>query len=184
MALTHTPPGEIGFQCPDFNLPSVEGKNLSLKDLKNGNPFVVMFICNHCPYVLAIEDRLIALGHDLKKLNVNILGISSNDEISYPEDSFDKMKARAESKAYSFHYAQDKSQEVAKAFGAVCTPDFFVFDKEARLAYRGRLDDSWKDPSLVNQRELFNAVKLLLAGQNSVQPQNSSMGCSIKWIKS
>lgn len=183
MALTHTPPGELGMKCPDFTLPSVDGKSYSLQSFSNGLPLVVMFICNHCPYVKAIEDRLIQLGNDLKKENINVVAICSNDEISYPEDSFESLKKRFFEKNYSFHYLHDKTQEVAKRFGAVCTPDFFVFDQDLKLAYRGRLDDSWKDPQAVTKRDLYEATLLLKKSNQITQNQISSMGCSIKWLK-
>lgn len=184
MALTHTPQAEFGTPCPDFRLPGVDGKTYSLSDFPKGHALVVMFICNHCPYVQAIEDRLIELGRDLKRQNVSVVGICSNDEISYPADSFDNLKKRFFEKNYSFVYLHDKTQEVARKFGAVCTPDFFVYDREHRLAYRGRLDDSWKDPTKVTQRELYQAALALEKGQDlSGFEQLSSMGCSIKWLK-
>ncbi len=175
---------EFGLSCPDFNLPATDGKTYSLKDFQNGYPLAVMFICNHCPYVKAIEDRLITLGHDLKKLGVNLVAICANDEFSYPEDSFVNLKKRAEERNYPFIYLHDKLQTVAKKFGALCTPDYFVYDSQTKLAYRGRLDDSWKDESQVKTRELFNAVTQLLNNQRISVPQVPSMGCSIKWIKS
>jgi thiol-disulfide isomerase/thioredoxin len=199
MALLQTPPGELGSICPDFELPAIDGKVYRLNDFRNKKPFVVMFICSHCPYVQAIETRLIELGIDLKKMSVNLIAINSNDAESYPEDSFENMKNRAEQKSYSFVYLHDSSQEVAKKFGAVCTPDFFVYDGDSRLSYRGRLDDSWKDASKVTKRELFDAVRRLLRLSDStastseafsaetstlaIHPQHPSMGCSIKWKK-
>lgn len=184
MALTHTPDlADSHIQCPDFTLPAIDGKTYSLKDFKNGNPLVIMFICNHCPYVKAIEDRLIQLGHDLKALNINVVAICSNDENSYPDDSFIHLKRRAEEKNYPFVYLHDKTQEVAKAFGAVCTPDYFVYNKSYELAYRGRLDDSWKEADKVTKRELYDAVLELNRGGTVSRQQIASMGCSIKWIK-
>lgn len=182
MALTFTPFPDLGKSVPDFKLPAVDGKTYSLKDFPPGTPLVVMFICNHCPYVQAIEDRLIQLGHDLKKLNVPVLAICSNDAKSHPEDSFENLKKRAEEKSYPFVYLHDESQNAAREFGAVCTPDFFVYDRMHKLSYRGRLDDNWKDASKVKQRELFDAVQKLLQGQNVSDQQTASMGCSIKWI--
>lgn len=180
----HTPEKpDFNSQCPDFILPAVTGGTFSLADFRNEKPFVVMFICNHCPYVIAIEDRLIQLGNDLKKQSIHLIAICSNDENTYADDSFINLQKRATDKKYSFVYLHDKSQEVAKNFGAVCTPDFFVFDKTAKLAYRGQLDDSWKDSSQVKTRELFEAVLELAAGKTISRPQTSSMGCSIKWIK-
>jgi peroxiredoxin len=182
MALVITPFPDLGLDCPDFTLPAVDGKKYSLKDFPKGHPLVVMFICNHCPYVKAIEDRLIQLGQDLKALKVTLLAICSNDEDSYPEDSFANLKKRWEEKSYPFPYLHDKTQEVAKHFGALCTPDFFVYDSAHKLAYRGRLDNSWQDASKVTQRELFEAVTLLASGKSAPQQQTPSMGCSIKWL--
>jgi peroxiredoxin len=183
MALTHTPPAELGSRCPDFTLPSLDGKTYSLKDFQTGHSLVVMFICNHCPYVKAIEERLIQLGKDLMAQKVSVVAICSNDEFSYPEDNFENLKKNYLAKKMPFVYLHDKTQEVAKSFGAVCTPDFFVYDKELRLAYRGRLDDSWKEPSQVTKRDLYNAVLTLEKNQPAPKEQLSSMGCSIKWLK-
>lgn len=180
MALT-TPAPEIGHPLPPFSLPGVDGKTYRSADLPKDTPVVVMFICNHCPYVKAIEDRLIQLGHNLKEMNVSMIAICSNDSESYPEDSFENLKKRATEKAYPFPYLHDKSQVVAKTFGAVCTPDFFVYDKNHRLAYRGRLDDNWKEPEKVTRQDLLEAVMELRQGKTLTQPQNPSMGCSIKW---
>ena len=183
MALTHTPPIEKKEHAPDFTLPGLDGKTYSLSDFKNNKPLVVMFICNHCPYVKAIEDRLITLGHDLKTLGVHIVGICSNDSTNYPDDSFENLKKRSIEKNYSFTYLHDADQSVAKKFGAVCTPDFFVYNSKLELTYRGRLDDSWKDPSLVTKRELFEAVQELMTSDTLKSGQTPSMGCSIKWVK-
>ncbi|MFV8249974.1 thioredoxin family protein [Bdellovibrio bacteriovorus] len=183
MALTFTPFPDLGNKCPDFTLPAVDGKTYSLKDFSNGQPLVVMFICNHCPYVQAIEDRLIQLGHDLKKQSVNVIAICANDEESHNrEDSFENLQKRATEKGYPFVYLHDKSQAAAHAFGAVCTPDYFVYDKDLKLAYRGRLDDSWKDAAKVTKRELFDAVQTLLKNDKVSEEQTASMGCSIKWV--
>lgn len=183
MALTHTPENiEFGKVLPDFSLLATNGNTYSKKDFINARPVVIMFICNHCPYVKAIEERLITLGHDLKKQNINVVAISSNDEIHYPEDNFANLKNRSEEKNYPFIYLHDKTQEVAKIFGAVCTPDFFVYDNQAKLAYRGRLDDSWKDPLAVKTRDLYDAVIELSQNKKISRPQTPSMGCSIKWI--
>jgi thiol-disulfide isomerase/thioredoxin len=182
MALTHTPEIIEPVRCPDFNLLGIDGKNYSLKDFTNEQPLLVMFICNHCPYVKAIEDRLIQLGLDLKKESINVVAISSNDEKRYTEDSFENLKARAELKKYPFVYLHDKNQTAAKDFNAVCTPDFFLYDKNLKLKYRGRLDDSWKDETLVTKRELYQAaVDLKTNGELSFK-QTPSMGCSIKWL--
>lgn len=178
-----TPAPRFGDSCPDFKLLGVDGKTYSRKDFAGTHPLVVVFMCNHCPYVKAIEDRLIQLGHDLKKLSIPMVAICSNDEVSYPEDNFENLKKRWQEKSYPFPYLHDKTQEVAKAFGAVCTPDYFVYDKNQKLAYRGRLDDSWKDTNKVTSRDLFKAVQLLAQGQSLSEKQIPSMGCSIKWLK-
>ncbi len=183
MALVHTPSPEFGQDCPDFTLLATDVKTYSKKDFLNGKPFAVMFICNHCPYVKAIEDRLITLGHDLKKQGMNLVAICSNDGDSYPDDNFENLQKRAREKNYPFVYLHDKAQKIAKDFGAVCTPDYFVYDKNARLAYRGRLDDSWKDPALVTKRELFEAMLELNQEKPLSRAQVPSMGCSIKWLK-
>ncbi len=188
MALTFTPLPQTSETLPTFSLNGVDGKIYSDKDLHGAKASLVMFICNHCPYVKAIEDRLITLGSELKSLGVPVFAISSNDPTEHPEDSFDELKKRAEQKAYTFPYLFDESQEAAKKFGAVCTPDFFVYNANHELTYRGRLDDSWKNPELVTQRELFAAIQKILAGEKDLSKINSksrpSMGCSIKWRNS
>lgn len=177
MALTHTPQAELGSPCKDFKLLGTDDQMHSLAEYKNKEPLLIMFICNHCPYVKAIESRLIQLALDLKTHQINTVAICSNDPEKYPEDSFENMK----SKNYPFPYLQDLSQQVAKDFGAVCTPDFFLYDRDLKLAYRGRLDNNWKDESQVTYRELFDAALKLKRGQRIVDPINPSMGCSIKW---
>lgn len=181
MALKFTPPGELGSQCPDFNLPGTDNKMHSLANYKHAKALLVMFICNHCPYVLAVQDRLIALSRELMPQGLEIIAISSNDAKKYPADSFEKMQERAKEKNYSFPYLYDESQKVAKDFGAVCTPDFFLYDKNLKLVYRGRLDDSWKDPSQVTRQELKMAALKLLKSEDVPSQQYPSMGCSIKW---
>jgi len=181
MALTFTPFPDLGNKAVDFSLPALDGKTYSLQDFANGKPLVVMFICAHCPYVLAVEDRLIQLGSDLKNQGVNVVAICSNDAKDHPEDSFESLQKRAKEKNYSFTYLYDESQKIANDFGAVCTPDFFVYDSNLTLSYRGRLDNSWKDASKVSKRELFDAVQVLLKGNKVSDDQTASMGCSIKW---
>lgn len=181
MALTYTPHAQLGSSLPNFKLKGTDEKVHSSDQVKLGSPVLVMFICNHCPYVQAIESRLIDLAARYKN-QVQIFAICSNDGDEYPEDSFPEMKKRAQEKGYPFAYLHDETQQVAKTFGAVCTPDFFVFDKQHRLAYRGRFDDSWKDANKVQQKELESALILLLNDKDTSQlEQNPSMGCSIKW---
>lgn len=181
MALTYTPAGELGSAIPEFCLPSVDGKTYSLQDFAQTQVLVIGFICNHCPYVQAIEDRLLTLAHSWKPESAQFIGICSNDPSDYPEDSPLELKKRWQEKKYRFPYLIDESQAVAKAFGAVCTPDFFVYDSSRRLAYRGRLDDSWRNPQNVRARELEAAVSSILSGKRLDSVQNPSMGCSIKW---
>ncbi|MBY0385272.1 thioredoxin family protein [bacterium] len=181
MALMYTPPGEIGSLCPNFQLPGTDGNLYQLKDFKGSKALLVMFICNHCPYVQAVEDRLVVLSRELLALGAQIVAISSNDSVKYPADSFENMKKRATEKKYPFPYLFDETQNVAKEFAAVCTPDFFVYDENLSLAYRGRLDDSWKNPAEVSRHELRHAMLELLAGREAPLSQYPSMGCSIKW---
>jgi peroxiredoxin len=184
MALTHTPEPELGRDCPEFSLLATDGKTYSRSDLTSAKVSIAMFICNHCPYVKAIEDRLIELGRRYQKSapnDVRIFAICANDGERYPEDSFEELKSRADQKNYPFPYLYDESQDVARRFGAVCTPDFFVYDQSLKLAYRGRLDDSWKDAANVRSEDLRLAIDDLLAGRKVQRTQLASMGCSIKW---
>jgi thiol-disulfide isomerase/thioredoxin len=176
-----TPPAEIGSPCPPFTLPAVDGRRYARDDFAPSRVLVVMFICNHCPYVKAVEDRLIRLRRDYGGRGVQFVGICSNDAATYPDDAFDKLAARWRQKEYGFPYLHDEEQGVARVFGAVCTPDIFVYDRDRRLAYRGRIDDSWKDEARVTRRELAAALDALLAGGRPAAEQRPSMGCSIKW---
>lgn len=177
MALTYTPDPSLGMKAPDFSLPGTDGRTHTLAETKGAKAILVMFICNHCPYVIAVEDRLKALGKTYAAQAVKIIAISSNDASIKPADSFEKMKE----KNYPFPYLFDETQDVAKAYGAVCTPDFFLFDQSLKLVYRGRLDDSWKDPAQVTRQELAAAIDELLADRTPSTQQRPSMGCSIKW---
>ncbi|WP_292747526.1 thioredoxin family protein, partial [Methylophaga sp. UBA3191] len=141
-----------------------------------------MFICNHCPYVKAIMDRLIRDTNELKQLGINSVAISANDVADYPEDSFDNMKTVAEQNGFSFPYLYDESQEVAQAYGAVCTPDFFGYNKDLKLQYRGRLDASRKEAAPADvRRDLYEAMKQVAQTGHGPEQQIPSMGCSIKW---
>jgi len=183
MALTETPAPSLGAPCPAFALPAVDGKRYGRDDFARADVLVVMFICNHCPYVQAVEDRLIRLGREYGPRGVQLVGVCSNDAVTYPDDAFDRLAARWRDKQYGFPYLHDEEQDVARAFGAVCTPDIFVYDRDRKLAYRGRIDDSWKDESKVQRRELAAALDALLAGGRPPAEQRPSMGCSIKWKK-
>jgi thiol-disulfide isomerase/thioredoxin len=172
---------DIGFPCPDFRLPSVAGSTVARDDYKDAPVFGVFFTCNHCPYAKAIEPRLLELEKDYRDKGFRFVAISVNDAATHPEDSFDNMKKRARERGYAFPYLYDESQETARAFDAVCTPDLYLFDRERKLAYHGRLDDSPMDAAKVKRRELREALDALLAGRTPDAKQNPSIGCSIKW---
>ncbi|MEA2700210.1 MAG: hypothetical protein QOI66_4481 [Myxococcales bacterium] len=176
-----TPAAELGAPCPSFQLPAVDGKTYARDDFASSPALVVMFICNHCPYVKAVEDRLIDLARTYGPRGAQLVAVCSNDAATYPDDAFPKLVQRWREKNYGFPYLHDESQDVARAFGAVCTPDIFVYDRDRRLAYRGRIDDSWKDESKVTRRELAAALDALLDGGRPSPQQRPSMGCSIKW---
>jgi len=173
----------MGTPAPDFHLPSVDGKNYSLASFSGAKALLVMFICNHCPYVVAVEDRIVALQRDYGPKGVQLVGICSNDPTDYPEDRPEKLLERWKNKGFGFPYLVDLSQEVAKTYGAVCTPDLYLFDQNQRLAYHGRIDDHWQEPEKVTRQELREALDALLAGRAPQAEQNPSMGCSIKWKK-
>lgn len=183
MALLTSENVEVGTPAPDFSLPSVDGKTFRLADFKDAKALVVMFICNHCPYVVAVEDRIIELNRDYRDKGVQLVGICSNDPTDYPDDAPGRLLKRWQDKSYGFPYLVDASQDVAKAYGAVCTPDIYVFDGDRKLAYHGRIDDNWKEPGKVIRRELRAALDALLSGGRPDPAQNPSMGCSIKWKK-
>lgn len=177
-----TPLCDFGWPAPDFRLPGIDGKLWSLSDIRGPRGTLVMFICNHCPYVQAIVDRLVRDVRDLQALGIGVAAIMSNDTLAYPEDSFDNMKLFAASHGFTFPYLFDESQDVARAYDAVCTPDFFGFDKDLGLQYRGRLDASKRvaGPSDA-RRELFEAMSQVAETGRGPAEQIASMGCSIKW---
>jgi peroxiredoxin len=181
MALTENRDLALGTPCPDFRLPSVEGHTVARDDFRDAHALVVMFICNHCPYVQAVEDRIVALAHEYGPRGVQFVGICSNDPTGYPEDAPAKLRARSRAKGYGFPYLVDEAQDIARAFGAVCTPDLYVYDRDRRLAYHGRIDDDWQHPSKVTRRELAAALDAILAGKAPSRAQLHSIGCSIKW---
>ncbi|MEO8665822.1 MAG: thioredoxin family protein [Ignavibacteria bacterium] len=165
-----------------FSLRGIDGKFYSPDDFKDKDILVIIFQCNHCPYVKAVMDRLVALQKKYSTKKVQLIGINPNDAKTYPEDSFDNMIKFADKYKINFPYLIDDTQQTAKEFDAVCTPDIYVYDKNRKLKYRGRLDDSWKDESKVTSRELEKAIDLLLSGEEIGFQQIPSMGCSIKWI--
>ncbi len=181
MVLLETPTPSLGAPCPTFRLPAVDGRTYALDDFAASPVLAVLFICNHCPYVQAVEDRIIAIAREYAARGVQVVGICSNDAQTYPEDAPAKLAERWRDKGYGFPYLHDESQEVARVFGAVCTPDIFVYGRDRRLAYRGRIDDSWKDAAKVTRRELAAALDALLSGGRPAADQKPSLGCSIKW---
>lgn len=170
---------KLGSDAPSFNLPDTNGNNISL-DYFEAETLVVIFTCNHCPYAKAVEDRLVNLGNDYKGRTDFVL-ISSNDIENYPADSPEKMAEKAKDKNYPFPYLFDETQEIAKAYSAVCTPDIFLYNKDRKLEYRGRLDDNWQNPQSVTREELKMAIDAVLSGNKIEFDQIPSMGCNIKW---
>ncbi len=182
MVSLQTPVCDFGWKAVDFDLPGVDGKRYRLADVKGRNGLLVMFICNHCPYVKAIRERMVRDAKDLLQHGVNSIAIMSNDPAEYPEDSFDNMKRVAEQYGFSFPYVWDQTQEVAQAYGAVCTPDFFGFNADLELQYRGRFDASRKESAPADaRRDLFEAMVQIARTGNGPREQIPSMGCSIKW---
>lgn len=181
MASLNPPVCDFGWNAPDFNLQNIDGNMLSRDMIMGKNGLLVMFICNHCPYVKAILPRLVNDVRELKMLGVNTVAIMSNDPTEYPEDSFENMQQIAHQMEFSFPYLLDKTQAVAKAYDAVCTPDFFGFNNKNQLQYRGRFDESRKETAPNSTRDLFYAMKLIAETGTGPKQQIASIGCSIKW---
>jgi peroxiredoxin len=183
MVSLQTPVCDFGHGAPEFSLPGVDGRVWSLGECRGEKGLLVMFICNHCPYVKAIRDRIVRDARELKSLGVNSVAIMSNDPSEYPEDSFENMQRVAEEFDFPFPYLLDQTQAVAKAYGAVCTPDFFGYNASLELQYRGRLDESRKQAAAADvRRDLFEAMKQVAETAQGPQQQIPSMGCSIKWL--
>lgn len=172
---------DFGEKAKDFRLPATDGRSYGLDELKGAKGTVIVFMCNHCPYVKAIIDRLIRDANDLAPLGVNVIAICANDPIAYPEDGFESMRRWAEEKRFPFKYLHDASQAVARAYGAVCTPDFFGYNANLELQYRGRLDASKTTLVPDARRELFEAMRQVAETGRGPEEQVPSMGCSIKW---
>ena len=173
---------DFGWKAIDARLPGIDGKTHALFDLKGENGLLIAFICNHCPYVKAITDRLVRDAGDLAKLGIGFVAICSNDAQSYPADSFDNMKLFAAERGFTFPYLHDEDQSVARAYDAVCTPDFFGFNGDLELQYRGRLDASRAQPGAPDlRRDLYEAMKQVAETRQGPREQIASMGCSIKW---
>ncbi len=183
MAFTESNMLPLGTKAPAFNLPdTVSGEVLSLNDLQSNVATVIMFLCNHCPYVLHVNPGIVALAHDYQPKGVSFIGISSNDAVNYPQDGPEKMKILAATEGYTFPYLYDKTQEVAKIYDAACTPDFYVFDGKMELVYRGRIDSSRPRNEIpVTGEDLQTVLDALLRGDEVSPKQYPSAGCNIKW---
>ena len=184
MALMHSSESTLGSLAPPFSLPGVDGKNYSLDSFSGRKGLLVVFMCNHCPYVIAVHERLSALAREFEPLGIAVIGINSNDPAYREVDSFENMIKIAAEWGLPFPYVFDESQETARAYDAVCTPDPYLYQRTPdgfRLAYRGRIDDSWKDEAQVKSRELAEAMLAVAEGRPAREEQIPSMGCSIKW---
>ena len=171
---------DFGWKAPQFNLPSTKGPGFSLKSAKGENGTLIMFICNHCPYVVSVLDDIIDEARNLQKLGINVLAICSNDANEYPQDSFENMKKFDLDHVFPFPYLHDADQSTAKKFGAECTPDFFGFNQNLELQYRGRLNNKRENPEVV-KRELNEAMSMIAETGQGPREQSPSLGCSIKW---
>lgn len=183
MAFTESTMLPLGTKAPDFRLPdTISASYISLKDIASDKATVVMFLCNHCPYVLHVNPEIVRIVRDYKPQGVSFVGISSNDAEKYPDDGPDRMTIHAEKVGYTFPYLYDETQEIAKAYDAACTPDFYVFDKDLKLAYRGRLDGARPKNDLpLTGADLRAALDAVLAGEPVSEKQYPSGGCNIKW---
>jgi len=174
---------KIGSSAPDFNLPGIDGKNYSLNSFADKKALIVIFSCNHCPYVQAYEDRIKQIQDDYRDKGVVVAAINSNEDKGYPEDSFENMQKRASEKQFNFLYLRDEDQSVARAYDATHTPEIFLFDKERKLAFHGKIDDNWQEPNRVQNHYLRNALDELLGGKEISVPETFTIGCTIKWKK-
>ena len=182
MALKNSVMVPLGTPAPDFRLPDTTGKQIALADFKDAPALLVIFMCNHCPYVKHVRAELARLAKEYQAKGAAIVGINANDVRNYPEDNPEKMAKEVKEVGYTFPYLYDESQEVAKAYKAICTPDFFLYDHEQKLAYRGQLDSSRPDNSVVlTGKDLRAALDAVLQGKAAPEPQKPSVGCNIKW---
>lgn len=184
MALTESKTVPLGSLIKKFSLPGIDGETYTHDSWPNAKALVIIFMCNHCPYVQALWPRLIKFQAKYGLKGAQLIGINSNDSANYPEDNFENMKKYASERGQNFPYLRDETQEVAKEFGATCTPDIFVYDSQRMLVYHGRFDDNWKDENAVKTHDLEDAIDAVLAGSAPREGQMSSMGCSIKWKES
>lgn len=172
---------KIDSLIPGFTIVGVDDKTYRLNDFSDKKILVVIFSCNHCPYVQAYEDRIIALQNEFEKDSVQIVAINSNDDVKYPDDSFEEMKKRAEERKFNFPYLRDETQEVAKAYGATHTPQIFLFNSDRKLKYEGKIDDNWQEPDKVKSKYLRDAILEVLNEKEVSVPETFSIGCTIKW---
>ncbi len=170
-----------GSHAPDFNLVGTDDKNYSLSSFTDKEALVIIFSCNHCPYVKAYEGRMKELQKDYADKGVAVVAINPNDAVNYPEDSFEEMKKRAKSEGFNFVYLRDEDQSIAKAYDATHTPEIFLFDKDRKLAFHGKIDDNWQDPNKVENHYLRDALNELLEGKEISVPETFTIGCTIKW---
>jgi peroxiredoxin len=172
----------LGTPAPDFKLMNVDGREVALADFAGKPALLVMFMCNHCPFVIHVADQLAQLASEYMARGVAVVGINSNDTATHPADSPERMVAEAEERGYQFPYLFDETQDVAHEYRAACTPDFFLFDKDRKLVYRGQLDDSRPGNGVpVTGKDLRGALDAVLAGATPVSEQRASLGCNIKW---
>lgn len=172
----------LGTQAPEFKLPNVDGRMVSLAGFEGAPALLVIFMCNHCPYVIHVADALARLAHEYQQRGVAVVGINSNDVSKHPADSPERMVAEAEERGYTFPYLYDETQQVAAAYRAACTPDFFLFDKNQKLVYRGQMDSSRPQSGIpVTGQDLRAALDAVLAGKQVATDQKASLGCNIKW---
>lgn len=174
-------PLEIGAAAPAFSLPATDGNTYSLDSFAGKPALAVIFSCNHCPYVQAYEDRMMALQAEYGEQGFVLVAINANETKHYPEDSFEQMVIRAQERGFNFPYLRDDDQKVAEAYGAEKTPHIFLFDRARTLAYTGAIDDNWREPGKVAQTWLADAIEAVLAGKPVAEPETHAIGCSIKW---
>lgn len=170
----------LGSSAPVFDLKGTDGKNYTLDSFNDKKALIVVFACNHCPYVQAYEERIMKIQGDYYA-DLHVVSINSNDDVKYPDDSFAEMLKRAEEKQFNFPYLRDEEQSIAKAYGATHTPEIFLFDSERKLVFHGKVDDNWQDEKSVRSKYLRNALDELLAGKPISVPETFTIGCTIKW---
>ncbi|MFC2075041.1 thioredoxin family protein [Bdellovibrionota bacterium] len=174
---------DIGDRIIDFGLKGVDGKEHNLEEYADKKAIVILFTCNHCPYAQAYEDRFVEIQKDYASKGVQVIAINSNEDVNYPEDSFENMIERSKKKKFNFPYLRDEDQSIARAYDAACTPEVYLFDKDRELKYHGKIDDNWKHPTDVRDFYLRDAIDTVLAGGEVTFPEQPAIGCSIKWAR-